>query len=298
MIGAVDVLFVDEAGQISLANVIATSTRDAQHRAARRPAAARSADAGCPSAGCGPLGARPRARRRGHDRRDRGLFLETTWRLHPALCDFISEVFYDGRLEPQPHLAAQRLIVPTELIDGVGRGSWRSLASGADNESPVEAARSPRSPTTLVRDGSLDRFGARHEASDLGGRAHRRAVQRPGRGDQTAPAAGGSGGHRGQVPGSGGADQPLFDDDLEPRAGAAGDGLPVQPQPPERGDIAGPVRRRRRRVARPAARPGSDARADAARECVLPLRGARVEHRPTSPARPAPRMELLTLGLA
>ncbi len=40
---------------------------------------------------------------------DRGLFLEQTWRLHPALCEFTSEVFYDDRLEPEPHLAIQRL---------------------------------------------------------------------------------------------------------------------------------------------------------------------------------------------
>jgi uncharacterized protein len=29
-----------------------------------------------------------------------GLFLETTWRLHPEVCGYISEVFYDGLLKP------------------------------------------------------------------------------------------------------------------------------------------------------------------------------------------------------
>jgi uncharacterized protein len=32
---------------------------------------------------------------------DKGLFLERTWRLHPKLCDFTSEVFYEGRLHPR-----------------------------------------------------------------------------------------------------------------------------------------------------------------------------------------------------
>ena len=31
---------------------------------------------------------------------DRGLFLERTFRLHPDVCDYISEEFYEGRLEP------------------------------------------------------------------------------------------------------------------------------------------------------------------------------------------------------
>ena len=154
MIGAVDVLFVDEAGQISLANVIATSTAtrsivllgdpqqlDQPMRGAHPPGADRSALAHV-LGGAATIGA------------DRGLFLETTWRLHPALCDFTSEVFYDDRLEPQPHLAAQRLIIQMELVDGVGPRLVQVAASGADNESPVEAGAIAALATTLVKDGS------------------------------------------------------------------------------------------------------------------------------------------------
>ena len=39
----------------------------------------------------------------------RGLFLERTWRLHPDLCAFTSEVFYEGKLQPKPGLERQRL---------------------------------------------------------------------------------------------------------------------------------------------------------------------------------------------
>ena len=38
---------------------------------------------------------------------DRGLFLERTFRLHPDICGYISEEFYEGRLEPAP-VAAER----------------------------------------------------------------------------------------------------------------------------------------------------------------------------------------------
>ena len=33
---------------------------------------------------------------------DRGLFLERTFRLHPDVCGYISEEFYEGRLQPDP----------------------------------------------------------------------------------------------------------------------------------------------------------------------------------------------------
>lgn len=39
----------------------------------------------------------------------KGLFLEKTWRLHPKICDFTSEVFYEGRLEARNGLDRQRI---------------------------------------------------------------------------------------------------------------------------------------------------------------------------------------------
>jgi uncharacterized protein len=71
---------------------------------------------------------------------DRGLFLETTWRLHPELCRYTSEVFYDDRLDPEPHLVGQRLNAPRAGdFDGVGLRLLATPTNGADNESPIEA---------------------------------------------------------------------------------------------------------------------------------------------------------------
>ena len=36
---------------------------------------------------------------------DRGLFLGRTWRMHPAICEFVSEMSYEGRLHPVPECA-------------------------------------------------------------------------------------------------------------------------------------------------------------------------------------------------
>jgi superfamily I DNA and/or RNA helicase len=40
---------------------------------------------------------------------ERGLFLEETWRLHPLICAFNSELFYDGRLKSRPGLERQEI---------------------------------------------------------------------------------------------------------------------------------------------------------------------------------------------
>jgi uncharacterized protein len=104
---AVDVLFVDEAGQMSLANVVAAGASaesivllgDPQQLAQ-------------PSKGAHPPGAGVSALEHvlgDHATipADRGLFLATTWRLHPALCDFVSEAFYEDRLAPDPACGSQ-----------------------------------------------------------------------------------------------------------------------------------------------------------------------------------------------
>ena len=138
---AVDVLFVDEAGQISLANVVAMSATassivllgdpqqlDQPLQGTHPPGAERSALAHV----LGDLATMPG---------ERGLFLATTWRLHPDLCDYTSEVFYDGRLRPEGHLAEQAIHGSEALIgDGAGPRTMSLPSTGADNENPEEAA--------------------------------------------------------------------------------------------------------------------------------------------------------------
>ena len=164
LVGAVDVLFVDEAGQISLANVVAMSRAseslvllgDPQQleqpmRGTHPPGADRSALAHV----LGDLATMPP---------DRGLFLETTWRLHPQLCAFTSEAFYDDRLEPEPHLVVQRLDAPGATIrDGVGPRLVEVRTVGADNESPEEADEVARVARSLVEAGAtwVDQEGRR-----------------------------------------------------------------------------------------------------------------------------------------
>ncbi len=154
MIEAVDVLFVDEAGQISLANVIAMSRATDSLVLLGDPQ-----QLDQPLQGTHPEGADRSALAHVLGREatmppTRGLFLERTWRLHPDLCDFTSEVFYDDRLEPVAQLVFQRVTAGATIADGSGPRLLDVPTLGADNESPVEADAVADLARTIVEGGS------------------------------------------------------------------------------------------------------------------------------------------------
>jgi len=106
---AVDVLFVDEAGQMSLANVLAVSGAAGSVVLLGDPQ-----QLDQPQKGSHPDGVNASAL--GHILgahqtipADRGIFLPTTWRMAPSLCAFTSELFYEGKLGPKAGLERQRL---------------------------------------------------------------------------------------------------------------------------------------------------------------------------------------------
>jgi len=115
---SVDVLFVDEAGQMSLANALAVSPAAASlvllgdPQQLEQPQKAHHPDGVDISALQHVLGEHQTMPP------DRGLFLPETWRLAPALCAFTSE-FYDGKLRAREGLERQRL-EGTGAFDGAG----------------------------------------------------------------------------------------------------------------------------------------------------------------------------------
>jgi uncharacterized protein len=97
---SVDVLFIDEAAQMSLANVVAVSQAAQSVVLLGDPQQLEQ-----PMQASHPEGTDVSALHHilnGHQTIgvDRGLFLEETWRLHPQICGFTSELFYEGRLRP------------------------------------------------------------------------------------------------------------------------------------------------------------------------------------------------------
>ena len=106
---AVDVLFVDEAGQMALANVLAVSQAADSLVLLGDP---RQLDQ--PEKGTHPYGVGVSALEHvlgTHETMPpkRGIFLPVTWRMSPALTAFTSELFYEGRLTAKDGLDRQRL---------------------------------------------------------------------------------------------------------------------------------------------------------------------------------------------
>ena len=132
-----DVLFVDEAGQMSLANVLAASQCARSLVLLGDPQQLEQ-----PQQGSHPTGADLSALEhilKEHPTipPERGIFLPETWRLPPSICAFTSEVFYEGKLHSKSGLE-QRELRNTELIDGTGLWVLPVAHEGNQNCSPEE----------------------------------------------------------------------------------------------------------------------------------------------------------------
>jgi superfamily I DNA and/or RNA helicase len=153
MAEAVDVLFVDEAGQMSLANVLADSTAAKSIVLLGDPQ-----QLDQPQRGVHPPGAEASAlshllNGRATIGEDQGLFLAESWRLHPDVCKFTSELFYDNRFESRPENSIQRLSAKGPF-DGTGLRFVPVDHNGNQSESPEEAERVSEIVEQLLQDGT------------------------------------------------------------------------------------------------------------------------------------------------
>ena len=149
---AVDVLFVDEAGQMSLANVLAITQSTKSLVLLGDPQQLEQ-----PLKGSHPEGADVSALEHLLDgartmSQGKGLFLAETWRLHPTLCEFTSEVFYEGRLHARDGLERQKIDAHPWLGTA---GLWfvPVLHEGNQNASTEEVERVASIVDTLIQPG-------------------------------------------------------------------------------------------------------------------------------------------------
>jgi predicted RecB family nuclease len=96
--GAVDYLFVDEAGQVSLADALAVGTSPRNVVLLGDPVQLAQVTQGTHPPGSGASVLEHLLGDAHTIPPDRGLFLERTFRLHPDVAVFVSEAFYEGRL--------------------------------------------------------------------------------------------------------------------------------------------------------------------------------------------------------
>ena len=160
----VDTLVVDEAGQVSLGHLVGTAA-----------AASNVVLVGDPRQLAQPVkGAHPR----GSDRSclehvigeravvapERGIFLATTFRMHPDLARFVSDAIYDGRLEADPGCANRRLVLPADrdvhgAIGPAGLGFAELSHVGCTQRSEPEADEIARLYADLLACRVVDRDG-------------------------------------------------------------------------------------------------------------------------------------------
>ncbi len=142
-----DLLFVDEAGQMSLASCVAAGA--AAHNLVflgdpqQLPQVTQSDHPGGSAASVlehlleGEATISP----------GRGVLLTETWRMHPDVCDFVSEHSYDGRLHSRAKCAQRGIDAPSGSLTGTGlrvlavRHEQRSQSSLEEAEAIAAACR-------------------------------------------------------------------------------------------------------------------------------------------------------------
>jgi len=137
---SLDCLVVDEAGQVSLANVLAVARAAKNLVLVGDPAQLEQ-----PQKGVHPPGADVSALQHllGADAvtiaAEKGVFIPTTRRLHPSICSFISESFYDSRLTPIAGLEHQA-IEGDGFFHGSGLRYVPAVHRGNTNQSAEEVS--------------------------------------------------------------------------------------------------------------------------------------------------------------
>lgn len=160
-----DYIFVDEAGQVALANLVAMGTS-----ARNIVLLGDQMQLGQPIQGVHPG-------RSGESSleyllngkatipAEQGIFLEKTWRMHPDVCRFISDAVYDGRLEAEPNNANQSLLFNERAHPALRPTGIRYLPvehDGCSQRSEEEATLVLELVTSLLEQSYRDKKGCVH----------------------------------------------------------------------------------------------------------------------------------------
>jgi uncharacterized protein len=160
-----DYLFVDEAGQVSLANLLAMST------CARNVVLlGDQMQLGQPIQGVHPGDSGKSTleyllKEEATIAPEMGIFLKDTWRMHPDVCQFISEAVYDGRLRAEAKNANQQLVLKSSANPALMPTGIRFLTvehDGCSQRSEVEAGVLRSLFESLLDQSYVDREGQSH----------------------------------------------------------------------------------------------------------------------------------------
>jgi uncharacterized protein len=160
-----DFLFIDEAGQVSLANVIAMGTS-----ARNIVLLGDQMQLGQPIQGVHPGESGKSSleyllQDQATVAPDRGIFLGTTWRMHPDVCAFISDAVYDSRLQPEAHNKNRVLVLDRNAHPALKSSGIQFIEARHDacsQSSPEEAEIIRGLVTSLLAQRYRDKEGIEH----------------------------------------------------------------------------------------------------------------------------------------
>ncbi len=163
--GAFDHLFLDEAGQVSLANVVAMGVGARNIVLVGDQMQLSQPIQGTHPGGSGASGLEHLLGGAATVPPERGVFLAVSRRMHPDLCRFVSDVVYEGRLQADGEAGHQRLHVGPELdpaaLASAGLRFVPVAHSGCAQRSEEEAVRLGVTYRNLLHVEWTDRSGRR-----------------------------------------------------------------------------------------------------------------------------------------
>jgi predicted RecB family nuclease len=146
----VDVLFVDEAGQVALADAIAVSQGAKSIVLLGDPQQLPHISHGTHAHGSGASALEHMFQGAKTIPPERGVFLDKTWRMHPDVCRFVSHAMYDDKLESIDLCAQQNLSSPG--LSGTGL-RLIEVEHSDNRQRSIEEADAVKAAVTQLLDG-------------------------------------------------------------------------------------------------------------------------------------------------
>jgi len=162
---AFDYLFIDEAGQVALANLLALGTCARNLVLLGDPMQLGQPTQGMHPGHSGESGLEYLLDGRATVAPEAGIFLPTSWRMAPAVCRFISEAVYDGRLHPEAENARQKLVLgvmPDPVLASSGIRFLPIQHASNSQRSLEEAKRIHDLYANLLKQHHIDRHVQKH----------------------------------------------------------------------------------------------------------------------------------------
>lgn len=134
-----DLLFIDEAGQYALANAAAAGLSAASLVFLGDPQQLPQVTQADHPGGSGASVLEHLLEGAATISPERGVLLTETWRMHPAVCAFVSERSYDSRLHSRPACTRRMVEAPVGVLTGTGLRAIAIEHDGRSQASPEEA---------------------------------------------------------------------------------------------------------------------------------------------------------------